>query len=1014
MFFSDNKFTAESSIVPKLIEDSAFLNTETISSNAKQIIDACRANKKERTMLDAFLSEYGLDNNEGVGLMCLAESVLRIPDRKTRDLIISEKLSEGRWIDHLNKADSLFVNASTWGLLLAGKVVNTPEEWTKSPNKFLSSLISKSGEFPIRNAVLAAMHILSQEFVMGRDFDDIAKIKDIESEIYSFDMLGEAARNSDQAEAYYSSYKNAIDEVGKINLIKTRSNGVSIKISALYPRYEMLKLSEIELTLLPKLISLIEYAKDKNVDITIDAEEQDRLDVSLEIIKKIAYSEKIKEWSGFGIALQAYGKRSIDVIDWLDDLLKNRAPMHLRLVKGAYWDYEIKHAQVSGYEGYPVFTKKSLTDLSYLACAKRIFEIESIYPKFATHNAHTISAICHLGQNKNYEFQRLYGMGELLYKCSDDILKHGKKVSIYAPIGKYKDLLPYLVRRLLENGANSSFINRLLDPETDSSWLASGPHDKIKEEKKDIPLPENIFVNRKNSKGLDLTQAQEIEKLNDELQAFKDKKIHATSIYTGRDSKNTLSNKVLSIADDSEIGSVDLDNTSEILECLNKNQSKDWSEKNVEERSDILKAIANDIETSPYELIYFLMHEAGKTIYNAMDEIREAIDFLRYYSEEIIKIHNRDSILDGPTGEINTLSYSEKGHFLCISPWNFPVAILIGQISAALACGNRVTVKPSEHTSILGYLVIKKFHKHGVPVSALELILGDGTYGDALSNIKSIKGVAFTGSLNTAKKIQSNLINNHKEIISLIAETGGVNVMMVDSSALLEQATDDIIRSAFDSSGQRCSALRVLCIQDDIYDDLLIMLKGSMRELKIGNPESLDTDIGPIINNVSFKKLSAYIENCKQKGMQVYQSTDENYSKHIAPTVIEIDEFSDIEEEQFGPILHILKFTSKKIETLIDDINGSGFGLTMGIHTRIESRADLFSQKCKVGNIYINRDMVGAVVGSQPFGGRGLSGSGYKAGGPNYLLQFMDEKVISKNSVAFGGNAELLNIQEDK
>jgi|TARA_B110000977_G_scaffold201586_1_gene297024 RHH-type proline utilization regulon transcriptional repressor/proline dehydrogenase/delta 1-pyrroline-5-carboxylate dehydrogenase len=1013
MFFSDNKFTAESLIVPKLLEDSVFLNTDTISNNAKQIIDACRANKKDRTMLDAFLSEYGLDNNEGVGLMCLAESVLRIPDKKTRDLIISEKLSEGRWIDHLNKADSLFVNASTWGLLLAGKVVATPAEWTKSPNKFLSSLISKSGEFPIRNAVLAAMHILSQEFVMGRDFDDIAKIKDIESEVYSFDMLGEAARNSDQAESYYLSYKNAIDEVGKINLIKNRSNGVSIKISALYPRYEMLKLREIELTLIPRLISLVEYAKEKNVDITIDAEEQDRLDISLEIIKKIAYSEKIKDWSGFGIALQAYGKRSIDVINWLEDLLKNRALMHLRLVKGAYWDYEIKHAQISGYEDYPVFTKKSLTDLSYLACAKRIFEIESIYPKFATHNAHTISAICHLGKNKDYEFQRLFGMGELLYKCSKDILQHDKKVSIYAPIGKYKDLLPYLVRRLLENGANSSFINRLLDPKTDSSSLARGPHDKIKEERKDIPLPKNIFTNRKNSKGLDLTQAHEIEKLNKELRVFKDKKIHATSIYLGRNSKNTTINNIVSIADDSIIGSVVLDNVSDIANCLGKNLSKEWLLENVGGRSDTLKSIADDIENNPYELIYFLMHEAGKTIHNAVDEIREAVDFLRYYSEEIIKIHNRDPILDGPTGEINTLSYSGKGHFLCISPWNFPVAILIGQISAALACGNRVTVKPSEHTSILGYLVTKKFHEHGVPIDILELILGDGIYGDALSNIKSIKGVAFTGSLNTAKKIQSNLNINHKEIIPLIAETGGVNVMVVDSSALLEQATDDIIRSAFDSSGQRCSALRVLCIQDDIYEDLLIMLKGSMKELKIGNPQDLDTDIGPIINDVSFNKLFAYIENCKEKDMQVYQSSDTTYNKHITPTLIEIDKLSNIEEEQFGPILHVLKFSSKKINVLIDNINESGFGLTMGIHTRIESRADLFSQRCNVGNIYINRDMVGAVVGSQPFGGRGLSGSGYKAGGPNYLLQFMDEKVISKNSVAFGGNAELLNIQKD-
>jgi RHH-type proline utilization regulon transcriptional repressor/proline dehydrogenase/delta 1-pyrroline-5-carboxylate dehydrogenase len=432
-----------------------------------------------------------------------------------------------------------------------------------------------------------------------------------------------------------------------------------------------------------------------------------------------------------------------------------------------------------------------------------------------------------------------------------------------------------------------------------------------------------------------------------------------------------------------------------------------------QERACILVAISDDIENNPYQLIYFLMNEAGKTIQNSVDEIREAVDFLRYYSNEIVKLHDKDNKLEGPTGEINTLSYSEKGHFLCISPWNFPVAILVGQISAALACGNRVTIKPSEHTSILGYLIVQKFHEHGVPTDALELVLGDGLYGDMLSNIKTIKGVAFTGSLPTAKRIQMNLNNNHKEIIPLIAETGGINAMIVDSSALLEQATDDIVRSAFDSSGQRCSALRVLCVQDDIYDDLLKMIKGNMQELKIGNPENLDTDIGPIINNQSLEALNKHIETCRDKGMVIYKSSEEHQAGFISPTIIEINDISDLTDEQFGPILHVLKFKSNKVDDLINNINESGYGLTMGIHTRIESRADLFSEKCNVGNIYINRDMVGAVVGSQPFGGQGLSGSGYKAGGPNYLIQFMNEKVVSKNSVAFGGNAELLNIQED-
>ena len=1013
MSFANKKFTTESSIVSELIKDSNFLNDSAISDNAKKIIDACRENKSERTKLDAFLSEYGLDNQEGVALMCLAESILRIPDKGTRDLIISEKLSEGRWIDHLNKADSLFVNASTWGLLLAGKVVNTPPDWSKNPNNFISSLISKSGEFPIRNAVVAAMHILSQEFVMGRDFDDINKIKNIKNEIYSFDMLGEAARNADQADIYYQSYKNAIDEVGKINILTNQSNGVSIKISALYPRYEMIKLDDIDSILIPKLISLTEYALSKNVEITIDAEEQDRLSVSLEIIKRMAFSSKIKDWSGFGIALQAYGKRAPFVIEWLGKMLQERAPMHLRLVKGAYWDYEIKHAQISGYEDYSVFTKKSITDLSYLSCAKKIFEIDSIYPKFATHNAHTISAIHHLGAEKDYEFQRLYGMGELLYKCADKVLQNEKTTSIYAPIGKYKDLLPYLVRRLLENGANSSFINRLLDPQTDSTWLSSSPHLKIEEEKKDIPLPVEIFNNRSNSKGMDISEKENLEEIRNQISKYKGKQVDATSLYKNRNVADFKKNEITSIGDNSILGSATFDNPVLVEECLNAKHSDEWSKMSEQERASILVAISNEIENNPYQLIYFLMNEAGKTIQNSVDEIREAVDFLRYYSNEIVKLHDKDNKLEGPTGEVNTLSYSAKGHFLCISPWNFPVAILVGQISAALACGNRVTIKPSEHTSILGYLIVQKFHEHGVPTDALELVLGDGIYGDMLSNIKTIKGVAFTGSLPTAKRIQMNLNNNHKEIIPLIAETGGINAMIVDSSALLEQATDDIVRSAFDSSGQRCSALRILCVQDDIYDDLLKMIKGNIQELKIGNPENLDTDIGPIINNKSLEALNKHIETCRDKGMTIYKSSEEHQAGFISPTIIEINDISDLTDEQFGPILHVLKFKSNKVDDLINNINESGYGLTMGIHTRIESRADLFSEKCNVGNIYINRDMVGAVVGSQPFGGQGLSGSGYKAGGPNYLIQFMNEKVVSKNSVAFGGNAELLNIQED-
>ncbi|MDC3161592.1 bifunctional proline dehydrogenase/L-glutamate gamma-semialdehyde dehydrogenase PutA [Gammaproteobacteria bacterium] len=1007
-----NKFLSEKELVTEMLEKSKFLGEKSINNNASEIIQLCRKNKSDRTMLDAFLNEYGLDNQEGVALMCLAESVLRIPDKKTRDLIISEKLSAGSWIDHLNKADSIFVNASTLGLLLAGKVVNTPSEWSDDPYNFLSGLISKSGEMPIRNAVLAAMQILSQEFVIGKDFRDIEKLSNLENESYSFDMLGEAARTVRQADNYFNAYMNAIDEVGKLNLIKNLNNGVSIKISALHPRYEMRKFKDLESELIPRLIELVHYAHSKDVEITIDAEEQDRLTLSLNIIEKLAFDKIIKNWTGFGIALQAYSKRSINVIHWFNKILDKREKMHLRLVKGAYWDYEIKHAQVSGYEDYPVYSKKSLTDISFLLCAKEILKNEKIYAKFATHNAHTISSVHQLGRGKDYEFQRLYGMGELLYQSAEEVLNLEKKPSVYAPIGSYKDLLPYLVRRLLENGANSSFINRLLDPETDANWLAENPAIRIEKEKINIPLPKNIFTERKNSLGFDLSENSNLENLEKNISAHKKNKINAESIYVNRDEKEKVRQKVYSIANNEEIGTAIFDDPTNVKSALENFASEKWSKYSVQERSQILIKISDDIEKDPSELIFYLLNEAGKTIQNAIDEIREAIDFLRYYSRQIIEIHGKKS-LQGPTGEINKISYSPKGNYLCISPWNFPVAILIGQISAALACGNNVVVKPSENTSILGYLIVKKFHENGVPIETLQLILGDGMYGDVLTKINTIHGVAFTGSLPTAKKIQTNLIQHHKEIVPLIAETGGINAMIVDSSALLEQVTDDVVRSAFDSAGQRCSALRVLCIQEEIYDELIEMIKGNMEIQEIGDPNNFSTDIGPIINKHALQKLNDYIKGCKDRGMEVHNCNNSLKETHMSPTIIEINNISAIQEEQFGPILHVMRYKFDDMNSLISQINESGYGLTMGIHTRIESRADFIGEKSNVGNIYINRDMVGAVVGSQPFGGIGLSGSGFKAGGPNYLLQFLNEKVISKNSVAFGGNTELLNLQED-
>ena len=1010
----ENKFQAEADLVEALISNSNFISNSKIIDNAKKIIDACREAKSERTMLDAFLSEYGLSNNEGVALMCLAESVLRIPDKSTRDLMISEKLSEGNWIDHLNQADSIFVNASTWGLLLAGTMVKPSELSNNNPAKFIGNLISKSGEMPIRNAVLAAMHILSKEFVMGRDFDDVLKSQNLKENLHSFDMLGEAARTQEQAEKYFHSYFDAINSVSDINKDTGNKNGVSIKLSALYPRYETRKIERVKQHLSKKLTALIHEAMDKNVEITIDAEEQDRLSLSLEIIGDILLSDKVKDWEDIGIAVQAYGKRALDIIEWVESLLKKRSSMHIRLVKGAYWDYEIKNSQVSGHKGYSVFTKKAHTDISYLACAEKILSIEGISAKFASHNAHTIAAINEMAKGKEFEYQRLYGMGELLYKKADEVFSSNYKTSIYAPIGKYKDLLPYLVRRLLENGANSSFINRLLDPETDSLWLADSPVKKISDETKEIPLPKNIFSDRKNSMGIDLSETSVLEEINNKLSNFDDNKIAVESIYSSRVSKAAESKSAYSLATNREIGKVTFDSSDDIEAAFSSYKPSEWGSTCVTERADVLNSIASSLEDDPYEILYYLIHEAGKHIEDAVDEIREAVDFLRYYSIEAIKLQKMPVKLNGPTGEENIFTYRPRGRFLCISPWNFPVAILVGQISAALATGNDVVSKPSEHTPILASLIVKLFHKHGVPVDALELVLGDGSQGNALTKSNGLKGVAFTGSTRTAKHIQASLSENQEEMIKFVAETGGLNCMIVDSSALLEQVTDDVIRSAFNSAGQRCSALRVLLVQDEIYPELKSMITGAMSVLDIGPTDNFNNDIGPIISKDAFDGLNDYINSAKENNLEVYQSPSDTEGNYIPATLIDISSLDEIKSEKFGPILHIMKFKSTEIKNVIHSINKLNYGLTLGIHTRVESRADEISKTANIGNVYINRDMVGAVVGVQPFGGEGLSGTGCKAGGPNYLSQFVNEQVVSKNTVAFGGNTELLNLQSEE
>ena len=1012
MSVMEKKFYSEEILAKNFIADSQFLNNISIEKDAVNIIKLCRERKSERTQLDAFLSEYGLSNNEGVALMCLAESLLRIPDSKTRNILISEKLSAGSWEAHLNKADSLLVNASTWGLLLAGKLIKPSDELTNNPLKWLNELTKKSGEIPVREAIMMAMKILSGEFVMGRDFEDINKIKGIENNSYSFDMLGEAARTEVQANNYFKAYEDAINNVSTINDKHKANNGISIKISALSSKYEMLNQTHIKNNLIPKLEALVDLAFKKDVEVTIDAEEQDRLSVSLELVEKILLNKKYKDWNNIGMAVQAYGKRSLEIIDWVEDILKERAPIHVRLVKGAYWDYEIKQSQIKSHPGYSVFTNKSLTDLSYLHTAKKIFDIEEIYPKFATHNAHTIAAIYHMGHNKTYEFQRLFGMGELLYDSANKVCEDIPEASIYAPIGAYKDLLPYLVRRLLENGANSSFINRLLDEEVDPKKLAENPA-KVLESKLEkngllkIQLPKDMFNNRINSPGLDLTERENIDKIKLDLQKFKDSNYDVQSSFQS----SSTAVEIKSLCNGNSIGSVKFDDPRIIKSSFSaKSTNHDWGKTHITHRTSILKKMADLIQTNADELLYLLLHETGKTIQDAWDELREAEDFLRFYCNEANNIQSQPIKLKGPTGELNEISYHPKGTFLCISPWNFPAAILVGQISAALVTGNNVIAKPSEHASIIGFKIIELFHKAGVPKEALQLVLGGAEQGDALSLIDNIQGVSFTGSHKTAKYINKNLASKEGAITPIIAETGGLNVMVVDSSALLEQVTDDVIRSAFNSAGQRCSALRLILVQEEIYEDMWEILTGAMKELVLDAPNNFETDVGPIINVDAFKKLETYINSFSSSNKK-FQSQEHLAEKNIiSPCLIELNALNEINEEQFGPILHIYKYKASTLKENLIEINDKNYGLTLGIHSRIESKHDEISALLSAGNAYVNRDMVGAVVGVQPFGGEGLSGCGLKAGGPNYLLQFVNERVVSTNTVAFGGNTELLNI----
>ena len=1006
-----NKFTDQVSfthdyLVPEISE---YLqsNEEEIQGRAKKIIESA----KQYNSYNAFeklMHEYDLSSSEGIVLMCLAEALLRIPDNKTINDLIADKIPSGKWRDHIKNDNNIFVNISSIAFLMTGKILKQNE--LKETDIFMSVLKNISKPV-LRSVIKKSINILAKQFIFEKDIQRASKLSSkLEGSIYafSFDMLGEGARNYNDANKYFENYKNAITAIGKSSAKKKHS--ISIKLSALHPRYERGKLDLLRKELLPKLFELIELSKKLNVDICFDAEEADRLNLSLFMVEEVLNSNLVdNNYSGFGIAVQAYQQRSIFVLRWLDSKLKKlNKKMNVRLVKGAYWDTEIKLAQEKGLENYPVFTKKFITDLSYLKCAHILKNSNNIFSQFATHNAFTIAYVQQLFNSKSYEFQKLHGMGDEIYNHFTNTTNFSCRV--YAPVGGYNDLLPYLVRRLLENGANTSFIHQLNKKDADLDSLIKSPLLKInKIDYNQINKPENIFIGRKNSLGIDLTEENNIEVFSN-LKNIEN--VKPTSVVNGSDKFTNVKEVIVSPYNRlkilGEVYYADDNVTKEAIAKLT-SYSKEWKNTDLDYRIDIVNNFANLLENNYHTLVSCCVKEAGKTIKDSIADIREAIDFCRYYAEEA-KIIFKEKHLPGPTGEKNIYQFKGRGLTCVISPWNFPIAIFVGQMIASLVCGNVTIVKPAEQTSNLSYVIFKLLLNAGLPKNAAALILGKGEEICPLifSNI-NLQNVVFTGSLETAKVIQKQL-HERDDLINFIAETGGLNCLIADSSALTEHIVDDVVNSAFNSAGQRCSACRILCIEENVYEKTLSMLEQAVETLLVSSPEHISTDVGPVIDKEAKNKIINYLNNFRKNNSEV-QVSNEGY--FISPTIIEIKNINEVKEEIFGPVLHVLPFNSKNLLELCKQIDSLNYGLTLGIHSRIDRVIDTVIKNTNVGNTYINRNIVGAVVGSQPFGGHHKSGTGPKAGGPEYLKKFCYEYSISNNIVAMGGNIDLLSSVSD-
>ena len=1006
---------------------------QAVQERALALVDAVRNAKQSGSGIDAFLRQYHLGSREGVILMCLAEALLRIPDAETADRLIADKIPSGDWEDHLGDSDSLFVNASTWGLMLTGRIVDVDREELGSVRSWFSRLTSRIGEPVARGALRQAMRILGHQFVMGRTIEEALERTHGSSERayrYSFDMLGESALTAEDAERYYEKYRAAIIAVGRDverNSDVVARHSISVKLSALHPRYELAQRERVLNELGPRLHALVQLARDSGIGLTVDAEEADRLELSLLLIESVLRSDTLAGYVGFGLAVQAYQRRAYSVLEWLASRARalNRR-ITVRLVKGAYWDSEIKRAQERGLASYPVFTRKPSTDVSYLACARLLASMKDvIYPQFATHNAQTLAYVAEVFGNAvgTFEYQRLHGMGEELYEQVIEAEQGGHACRVYAPVGPHEDLLPYLVRRLLENGANTSFVNRIVDERLPAQEVVTDPVAQV-DGYKEIPHPRIVEparlygLERTNSRGVNMADGAELHALKSECDAAAAKRWQATALVGGKAGSGDIVQLVNPANESQVIGTIKHASAADAERAVSIafDAQPEWDSMPAEQRSAILMRAADAFEANRGAFLARCTLEAGKTLNDGIAEVREAVDFLRYYATQARAEFGDEKVLVGPTGERNSLRLRGKGVFVCISPWNFPLAIFTGQVAAALAAGNAVIAKPAEQTPLTAALAVQLLHGAGVPTEVLHFLPGEGgTVGAALTRDPRIAGVAFTGSTDTARVIERSLAGRSSGIATLIAETGGLNAMIVDSSALPEQVVLDAVASGFNSAGQRCSALRVLLLQNEIAPRVLELLAGYMDELRIGDPSLLSTDVGPVIDRDALAMLQKHADQVTAGAWhhRVTLPPEARNGRFFAPLVVELPNLQAVEREIFGPIVHVVRYSALEVEKVLDAVNAMGYGLTLGVHTRIDSVAQRIAARARVGNIYVNRNMIGAVVGVQPFGGMGLSGTGPKAGGPHYLHRFGTEQTVTINTAAVGGNASLLSLAGD-